>query len=40
MKQWCLAACFVALAVWPLTARAEHAKIDLKVIHLDPTSGA
>jgi hypothetical protein len=40
MKRSCLAACLVALIAWPLTARAEHAKIDLKVFHLIPESGA
>jgi hypothetical protein len=30
----------VALILWPLSLRAEHAKIDLKLIHLDPASGA
>jgi hypothetical protein len=40
MKRSCLAACLVALIAWPITARAEHAKIDLKVIHLNPDSGA
>jgi hypothetical protein len=40
MKLWYLCICLLALAAWPLAARAEHAKIDLKVIHLDPDSGA
>ena len=39
MKLSCLLAC-VALVAWPLSARAEHARIDLKLIHLDPDSGA
>ena len=40
MRLWYLAVCLLALAAWPLAARAEHARIDLKVIHLDPDSGA
>ena len=35
----CLVAC-LALAAWPLSARAEHARIDLELIHLDPDTGA
>ena len=35
----CLAAC-VALAVVPLSARAEHAQIDLRLIRIDPSTGA
>jgi hypothetical protein len=38
MKLWCLAAC-LALIAWPLSAHAEHANIDLKLIHLDPDTG-
>jgi len=34
-----LTACLI-LAVLPFSARAEHARIDLKVIHIDPNSGA
>ena len=30
----------LALVAWPLSARAEHAQIELKLIHLDPDSGA
>jgi hypothetical protein len=30
----------LALAAWPLAARAEHANIDLRVIRLDPNTGA
>jgi hypothetical protein len=39
MRLSCLLAC-VALVAWPLSAHAEHARIDLKLIHLDPESGA
>jgi hypothetical protein len=40
MRLSCLLAC-LALAAWPLSARAEHARVDLKLIHLDhPDSGA
>jgi hypothetical protein len=39
MRLSCLLAA-LALVAWPLSARAEHARIDLKVIHLDPESGA
>jgi hypothetical protein len=39
MKRPCLLAC-LALTVWPLALRAEHANIDLKLTHLDPTGGA
>ena len=34
----CLAAC-LALAVLPLSARAEHARIDLRLIRIDPNTG-
>ena len=34
-----LAAC-LALAALPFSARAEHARIDLKLIRIDPNSGA
>lgn len=30
----------LALAAWPLSARAEHARIDLELIHIDPMTGA
>ncbi len=39
MRLSCLVA-GLALVAWPLAARAEHARIDLKLIHLDPGSGA
>ncbi len=39
MRLSCLLAA-LALVAWPLSARAEHARIELKVIHLDPDSGA
>ena len=39
MKPLWLFAC-LALAAWPLSARAEHARIDLELIHIDPTTGA
>jgi hypothetical protein len=39
MRLPCLVACLV-LAAGPLAARAEHARIDLRVIHFDPTTGA
>ncbi len=39
MRISCLAAC-LALVVLPFTARAEHARIDLKLIRVDPNSGA
>ncbi len=39
MRLSCLLAC-LALVTGPLSARAEHARIDLKLIHLDPSSGA
>jgi hypothetical protein len=29
----------LALAAWPLSARAEHADIDLRVIRVDPATG-
>jgi len=35
----CLIAC-LALAASPFSARAEHARIDLKLIHIDPDTGA
>jgi hypothetical protein len=38
-KLSCLAAC-LALAFLPLLARAEHARIDLKLIQIDSNSGA
>jgi hypothetical protein len=38
-KLSCLAAC-LALAVLPFSAHAEHARIDLKLIRVDPNSGA
>src|SRR4051812_4104860 len=38
MKLTYLMAC-LALAAWPLSSRAEHAEIDLKLIHLDPVRG-
>ena len=38
MKPRCLAA-LLALAFWPLAARAEHATIDLRVFLLDPGTG-
>jgi len=34
----CLLAC-LALTAWSPAARAEHARIDLRVIHLDPETG-
>jgi hypothetical protein len=37
MRWSCLLAC-AALFAWPFAVRAEHARIDLKVIHLDPQS--
>jgi hypothetical protein len=39
MRLSCLLA-GLALAAWPLAARAEHARIELKLISLDPVSGA
>ncbi len=33
-------AAVLALCVLPISARAEHAKIELKVIHLNPQTGA
>ena len=39
MKPLGLAA-FLVLAAWPLSARAEHARIDLELIHIDPATGA
>lgn len=39
MRLSCLLAC-LALIAWPLSARAEHARIELKLIHLDAASGA
>jgi len=39
MKLFYLVACMVVIA-GPLSARAEHALIDLKLIRLDPDSGA
>jgi hypothetical protein len=38
MRLSCLA--FLVVAALPLSARAEHARIDLKLIHIDPNSGA
>src|SRR5437899_4368236 len=38
MRPSCLVAC-LALVAWPLSARAEHAEIDLKLIRLAPGSG-
>jgi hypothetical protein len=37
MRMSCLLAC-AALIAWPIAGRAEHARIDLKVLHLDPKS--
>src|SRR5207302_4988498 len=34
-----VAVVLVALAAWPLPARAEHARIDLRVSRLDPATG-
>ncbi|HBI42835.1 MAG TPA: hypothetical protein DDY78_08245 [Planctomycetales bacterium] len=39
MRYSCLAAC-LALAALPFSARAEHARIDLKLIHIDSNTGA
>ncbi len=39
MKSSCLSACLI-LAAWPFAARAEHARIDLQVIHIDPVTEA
>jgi hypothetical protein len=39
MKLSCVAAC-LALTALPFSARAEHARIDLKLIQIDPNSGA
>jgi hypothetical protein len=39
MTRLCLAACLI-LAAWPFVARAEHARIDLLLIHVDPDTGA
>ncbi|HVS37055.1 MAG TPA: hypothetical protein VMS17_15955 [Gemmataceae bacterium] len=39
MKSFCWFAC-AALFWLPLTARAEHARIDLQLIHIDPVTGA
>jgi hypothetical protein len=39
MRYSCLAVC-LALAALPCSVRAEHARIDLKLIHIDPNSGA
>ena len=39
MRLSCLVAC-LALTAWPLSARAEHARIDLNLIHFDPDTGA
>jgi hypothetical protein len=39
MKRLCPVVC-LALAAWPLAARAEHARIDLKLLRINPTSGA
>ena len=38
MRSSCLVLC-LALVAWPLSARAEHAEIDLKLIRLAPGSG-
>ena len=35
----CLLACLV-LAASPFSARAEHARIDLRLVHIDPVTGA
>jgi|SRR5665213_3567393 len=39
MRFSCLLAC-LALAALPFSACAEHARIDLKLIHIDPNRGA
>jgi hypothetical protein len=39
MRSSCLVVCLVLVA-WPLSTRAEHAKIDLKLLRLAPGSGA
>ena len=38
MRLSCLAAC-LALAAWPLSARAEHARIDLNLSRVDADGG-
>lgn len=38
MRPACVLA-LIALAAWPLTARAEHANIDLRAIRVDPETG-
>jgi hypothetical protein len=38
MKRLCLVVC-LALAVWPLAAQAEHARIDLKLLRINKPSG-
>ena len=40
MTRFSLLAACLALAVLPLSARAEHARIDLKLIRIDADSGA
>ena len=38
--KWINLAAILALAFTPLAVRAEHADIDLRLIHLDPKTGA
>jgi hypothetical protein len=38
MKRYCVLA-LLGLTAWALTARAEHASIELRVMRLDPESG-